>query len=254
MSVTGQRTVTGTIANGQNVQTLVSDRFTSRADRTTLVVYVHGSGEAQNGPTTDTLKESLVQFLMNYGCNLIACNAQGDAWGNPASMADYVSAVSYAVNRWEADDVFLFSQSMGGLAGLNLYAANTIANVRGWAGIYPVTNLSAMFASNAGTYAGPIRTAYGIAANGSDYASKTSGSDPNLKTAATWHGKLLRFWASTGDTVVGKAANSDTLAATALSGGAREASVVACAGDHGDPSHFQPADFLAFMQRCGVNV
>jgi alpha-beta hydrolase superfamily lysophospholipase len=250
VTIERQLIVAGT-AGGQAVQTLVSDAYNSRR-RTSLVVYTHGVGETETAPTADIVKDGVVQALIDAGCIVVSSNASGNAWGNPQSVSDYVAAVAYSVAQWRADDVLIFSQSMGGVAGLNLFASDAIANVRGWAGIYPVTSLSAVFANNLGAFASQIRTAYGIAANGSDYAARTAGSDPGTRPNSTWSGRRLRMWASTGDTVVGRAANADTLATAAAAGGALESTVVACTGDHGDPSHFQPSDMIAFLNRCGM--
>lgn len=253
MAVTGFREVLCTVS-GVSGRVLVPDTYNS-LKRTTVVMYHGGVGETETAPTADSLKETVVQALVNAGCLVVAANGYGgDDWGNQTALDDYDAMFDFVSARWDGDDVIILSQSMGGISGLSAYANNLYANVRGWAGIYPATNLSAMFAANAGLYASSIRTAYGIAADGSDYSTKTSGYDPNLYTTSVWSGKAFRFYASSGDTVVGKTNNSDAMHTKVVAGGASVSSVVACTGNHGDASHFQPFNLLGFMRSLGCFV
>jgi hypothetical protein len=88
-----------------------------------------------------------------------------------------------------------------------------------------------------------------MAADGSDYATLAAGHDPNLLKASVFRGLPMSFYASTGDTVVPRAGNTDALAAK-VAGVASESDVIACIGNHGDLSHFQPSDLRAFFDRC----
>lgn len=253
MTVTGYREVLCTVS-GVNGRVLVPDTYNS-LKRTTVVMYHGGVGETETAATNDSLKEGIVQALVDAGCLVAAVNGYaGDDWGNQTALDDYDAMYDFVSTRWDGDDVIILCQSMGGLSGLSAYAGNLYANVRGYVGIQPCTNLSAMFAANAGSYASSIRTAYGIAADGSDYATKTSGYDPNLYTTSVWSGKSFRFYASSGDTVVSKTNNSDAMLTKVTSGGASVASVVSCTGNHGDPSHFQPFNLLGYMRSLGCFV
>ena len=77
----------------------------------------------------------------------------------------------------------------------------------------------------------------------------TAGHDPVLLAAAKFHGLRLRFYASAADVTVNKVANSDQMQ-TLVAGQATESVVVVCSGVHGDPSHFRPVDYSAFVNRC----
>jgi hypothetical protein len=73
--------------------------------------------------------------------------------------------------------------------------------------------------------------------------------DPELRPASQYPDIPVRFYASPGDTAVPMAPNSD-LFSQKWDGKTSEHEVVVCSGNHGDPSHFQPDDFLAFLMRC----
>jgi hypothetical protein len=81
----------------------------------------------------------------------------------------------------------------------------------------------------------------------SDYSSKTAGRDPVLKTAANYGTVGFRFYASSADVDVNKAANADAMAA--LVTGAPERVVKSLTQGHLDPSHTMPMDAVAFIKR-----
>lgn len=211
-----------------------------------LVIYHHGNGEDYTAITADPLKHDIVDTLLLNNYIVCAGDFGGDNWGNDAALTAVTNLYNYMIANYSISRVVFLSQSMGGQSGL-LSIPNV--TVKGWAGIYPVANLANMFGGNAGAYAPNIRTAYGIAGDGSNYAAKTAGHDPVLLAASTFDGLRMRMYASAGDTTVTKADNSDQLA-TLVTGHATEHDVVACSGNHGDASHFQPNDLLAFFNRC----
>lgn len=212
-----------------------------------LVIYHHGVGEDQTAITTDTLKLDVIDRLLRYGYIVCASNNGGDNWGNDASLTATTNLYNYMTANYNISRVVFLSQSAGGPSGL-LSLGGAIP-VKGWLGIYPVCNLANMFGGNAGLFAPNIRAAYGIAPDGSDYAAKTAGHDPVLVAAATFDNIRMRFYASASDMTVTKADNSDQMA-TLVTGHATEHEVVVCTGIHGDPSHFQTCDVVAFFNRC----
>ncbi|NYD43927.1 alpha/beta hydrolase family protein [Nocardioides panaciterrulae] len=214
-----------------------------------LVIHHHGADQNELDIFTDSASPSVYEALLAAGYAVLSVNGGGNNWGNDAGQAKMLSAYKYVRDHYAIGPILLWGTSMGGIATLNALMQRAIPGIAGWLGTYPVCNLASMFANNAGTYAGQIRTAYGIAADGSDYATKTAGHDPAAAAAAAFRGVPMRFYASPSDTTVSKADNSDTLA-TLVAGYAPEATVVACTGNHGDASHFQPSDYVAFFNRC----
>lgn len=212
------------------------------------VHYHHGAGETYTAVLADSLKAGVVDALLAAGYVVAGSTAGGENWGNQSGMDAYYRLHCYALLNYRVRGVLALSQSMGGLTGL-LCLRDQRVPYKGWYGIYPVCSLADMFAANAGTYAGPIRSAHGIASDGSDYAAKTAGHDPLTYTAADFPAVGIRLTASYSDTVVSRAANGDALASL-LSATAAECSVVAASGNHGDSSHFLPSDTVDFFDRC----
>lgn len=233
-------------ANGQTARAAVPQGYDPVAGAD-LVLYHHGAGELSDGPFGgDPLKLAVVDALSRAGHLIAACDARADNWGNAASAPDYDALLAECRARHNVRRVVVLSQSMGGLSGLQQVARMVAAGdaPAAWAGIYPVASLANLY--DAGTFAAAIRTAHGIAPDGSDYAAKTAGRDPMLFDPAALGTVPLRAWASPADTVVAKAANADALA-TRFATTNRAVPVVACLGDHGHPSHFRPQDAAGFF-------
>jgi hypothetical protein len=214
-----------------------------------LVIYHGGNNETYASPRVDALKAALIQSLLDNGYIVAASNAHGNNWGNQNALNDYGELYGYVRTCLQVSRTVLLSQSMGGCSGLMVAARKTFG-IKGWAGIFPVCNLRRMYDNNyGGLFTGQIKTAYGVAADGADYATKTAGWDPVLRPATDYAGLRMRFYASPSDTVVEKAYHTDPLV-TLVTGQATECAVQACVGDHGDPSHFQAADLVTFLGRC----
>lgn len=213
-------------------------------------MYHHGSGETVGALLGDALKADVVSRLLADGYLLSESTAANNNWGNQAALDAYGGVLAYVNANYSPARWAIFSQSMGGLTGLKM-ASTRPAGLVGWFGIYPVCSLANMFGNNAGTYAPAIRSAYGIAANGSDYSTLTSGHDPVLFSGSLYSRLPMRFWASYSDTVVSRAANSDAMQ-TLVSGSLAEQTVVTCSGNHGDPSHFNAQGVADFLDRAFV--
>jgi hypothetical protein len=202
-----------------------------------VVMYHHGSSELAASLVTEWRKSKLIRRLLVDGYMLCASDAHGNNWGNQAAVEDYNALYRYLDANYTVGKVVNLGQSMGGLTSLLTLTNGAWPKLVGWIGIYPVCSLRAIY--DLGTLAPAIRTAYGIAADGSDYAAKTAGHDPALLLASAYDYHRLVSWASSGDTLVPKSTNTDALA-TLVSGHASMMAVYAVTGDHGDPSHFVP--------------
>lgn len=238
----GYSTIDDTVGSDA-VKVLLPDTYAGYS-----VVYHHGVGEDASSLTSDTLKAGVLAQMLADGYMVSSTDGGGQNWGNQAGLDSYLALDAYLASNHAPTKTVVFSQSMGGCTGLLTVASNKITTLKGWFGIYPVCSLANMFGSNAGTFASAIRTAFGIASDGSDYSTKTSGHDALLKSAGAFAGIAMRFYASPDDTVVAKTANTDAFHSL-VSGVTPESAVIVCSGDHGDPSHFQPSDLAAFLAR-----
>ena len=215
---------------------------------TGVVMYHHGSGEGADALLTDSLKATCVNALLNAGYILAGSNAAGQNWGNQAGTDAYAGLDKYLRDNYNVKGVGLWSQSAGGPSGLSSLVQAKIKGIVGWLGTYPVCNLANMI--SLGTYASAINTAYGITGVGSaTYANKTYGLEPVARVASDYRNIPMRFYASLSDTVVPGAQHS-TLLQAIVAATRREATLVACSGTHGDPSHFVPSEYVAFFDRC----
>jgi hypothetical protein len=213
---------------------------------TGVILYAHGVGEDQTGLTSDSLKTACVNALADAGYILAGTSDSG--WGAPAAVDYYAALDKYVRDNYNVSNVCIWSQSMGGFCGLLAIAQGRVKGVVGWLGTYPWVSMSDANAS--GAYGASFKSAFGITGAGlMTYANQTYGHDPVLLAAKSYRNIPMRMYASSGDTVVSKTANSDVLRTLVLSS-CRESTVVACSGDHGDASHFVSAEYVAFFQRC----
>lgn len=243
------------LLTGQNIRIVVPNSTSpnpyNAAVPTKAVLFIHGSGGNETDLTNLTKSiVPVVNALVDAGYIVANSYAHGDAWGNAQSIDDYAALEHWLRLNYNIKGVAIWSGSMGGLAGLSIAAQGKFPIV-GWLGTYPVCNLADVYA---GAFTSIINTAYGITGVGIyTYANQTYGYDPALKTAKAYKNIPMRFYASSGDTVVAKAANTDVLQAI-VSGSRKEAEIVVCSGEHGDHSHIQPTDYLAFFDRCFSNA
>lgn len=199
-----------------------------------LVIYVHGSSELGNA-FTQGIKLPMTETLLAAGYTVAGHDAGGNNWGNAASVDAQVDLYNAVPGAQKAAGVYLWGQSMGGLASLE--AIDRLPNVKAWAGIYPVCNLQAEY--DHPDLAGFIAQAYPTGL-GSALATLSPVAPVRLG------GLPMIFWHSPADTVVPKVSNTDLCAAQYAAAGA-VTTVVSTVGDHGDPSNFDGPALLAFF-------
>lgn len=197
-----------------------------------LVVYAHGSGgraDSIRGRRCGQLSAD----LMNAGYVVAAADADGNAWGNPSSVQDYVNLIAQVEREQPITDVYVIGESMGGLPSLQLL--DRVPNVRAWVGIFPVTD---------------SRTIMGVPTLKAGFTAAYVG-DPQgvslVSPVAVRNTKVpMLIFASPDDRTVPKSQNADAFAAAMRAKGA-DISVVSTRGDHGDPSNFDSPRILGFF-------
>lgn len=234
---------------GQAIRVLVPNANASvpytTGTPTPAIIYCHGAGENETALLSDPLKADCVTALLDAGYILAGSNAFDQNWGNQNGVRAYYGLEKYLRDNYNIKGIGVWSHSMGGLAGLNVVAHGHF-KVFGWLGTAPVCSLSSMTSG----FGGAINSAYGVTGSGIyTYDNQTYGFDPALRHGSAYRETPMRFYASSGDTIVGKTSNTDVLAEL-VGNTRREAEVVVCSGDHSDPSHFKPAEYVAFFDRC----
>lgn len=176
-----------------------------------------------------------------------ATRQHGDSWGNADALADLANLYSLVNGLRPVSKVILVGASMGGLATANAVAAATVPNVAGAISIDAAFDLAQMY-SNA-VYTASIKTAYGIASDGSDYATKTAGFDPMLKPGSAYGSLPWRFYASNSDTSVPRASHGDAMRTKVLPL-ATEAVMNTHVNGHLSGAGVWPHDLVPFIKRC----
>jgi hypothetical protein len=206
-----------------------------------LVLFTHGALQTASDAVADKHKQDLFRTLLEHGYTIAASEAQGDGWGNDASISDHVALADH-LRRRGLNDVVVLSESMGGISGL---LALRQLHARAWAGLYPVCNVMSMYTRRTPVtrmLKPYIRAAYRVR-NAAQLARAARSRSPVRITGV--RGLPMIFWASAGDTLVPKDANTDRCAADARRNGAH-VTVVEAAGDHGNETHLDAARLVAF--------
>lgn len=212
-----------------------------------LVIYSHGYSENVTRPSG--WGTALDVALTNAGFILAAGDATGMSnTGQQSCIDEYLRIYRYCRDNLAISSVIIIGASAGGLGALNLIQRRLIPGIAGFIGIYPVVDLAAWYVASGVN----VKANFGIAADGSDYATKTAGFDPMLADNANYAGIPMWLEGSPADTVVSKTVHMDAFAAK-VAGVVPELVTTATTGEHGDSSNYnttQIASLLAFAQRC----
>lgn len=252
MTVNYTRVDTTGLVTGRNVMILVPNENAAKpynaAVPTPLLMYHHGSGEDDDGLLDDALKAATTTALLDAGYICCGISAMGNNWGNQAAIDCYPDLYNTVADSYNLSYTLFLGQSMGGFTSLLCIAQNNVPKTIAWAGIYPACNLGAVY--TAGAFTAAINTAYSCTSE--TYATATAGHDPCLMLGSAFRRLPMRFYASESDTAVVKDTNTDTFQPI-IAPYCTESEIVLCTGDHGDPSHFQPTDLVAFYERALAN-
>jgi hypothetical protein len=160
---------------------------------------------------------------------------------------DYEGLARYLLANYATSGILVVTQSMGTLPMLNLLKRQTVPIVAMYI-IAGVTNLKYEY-DNFPTFAGQIRTAYGIASDGSDYAAKTAGFDPNLADPRAFRGVPMRLSTYDADDTVPPAQNGTAFLAKVAPYASESSSVTYAGTSHIGGAAFVPSDTDTFFRR-----
>lgn len=142
-----------------------------------------------------------------YGTNLTT-------YGADISLDAYVTAFMQAAQLFNIGPVVIYANSMGGIESLLTLASGRIPGVVAWTGSVPTASLDAAWNFTPGYLdrTAEIKTAYGIASDGSDYATKTAGHDPMLLDPTMFGGVPMFAVVATDDAAVDPSRNWNAFA------------------------------------------
>lgn len=215
-------------------------------DPVKLLLCVHAAGGDDTDPFgTNSATARTAARAAGYTLLSVASAGYSNRdWGNPASVADYVSAYDAFDATENIVGTVLWGASMGGLAAATLAANGSIPTLRGVLLMYPVLSIADMYADNA-AYRTEIDTSYSASAGQGAVVAASVSCDPYLRTTSLFTGIPFRISASSSDTVVNKA-HQATAFATKISGVAT-VTAQATSGEHGDASNWVWADFSGWL-------
>jgi pimeloyl-ACP methyl ester carboxylesterase len=209
----------------------------------TLALVGHGHGGSEqtiNGvPFVATLDRMIAS-----GWLVVSTDAAGNGWGNDASINAYVAAWTWARANLGTKRTILYGQSMGAQVLANVLHRGLVTDQVAFVSIDGALSLATAHAS--GSYQAAVRTAYGIASDGSDYAAKTAGHDAALLPAAGFSGTRMLLEASTGDTAIPKTSHTDVFAAN-VAGQPAQLVQLTGSGAHVTADNYFPTDVHAFL-------
>lgn len=173
---------------------------------TSLVVFFHGNGGSQfdfvnlrdDAVGSDSNFLVTAKAILTNGWPILSHYAQGNAWGNAASLNDYSNAVMWATNSLIITNVMFFDGSMGGTMGLPLFAQ--MPSVSRIYNLSPITSLSNAYYTDLTGFSNQINTAFSTTA--ATFTADTAGYDPYRLATNAYGGRRVRFSASAADTIV----------------------------------------------------
>lgn len=182
----------------------------------------------------------------SIGYAFATSNMHGNSYGSPSALADAIGVYRHALNLAPISGVVLWGNSMGGTGALNALATGAFPDPLGIYLTDPVVSLRHRFDNGR---AAQIITAYGLAADGSDYAAKTAGYDPNLRPATDFYGVPISIVASSADATVPLIEHGQRLCEKFS--GLSPISLLDTADEgHNVASRFQIAHFQSFLISC----
>lgn len=217
----------------QSWKVYLPEGYDSRIPRSVAICFHgHGSSETAWSGGSDTNYPLIQRALTNAGYIVVSCsyNNSYTTWGNGTSTNAYYQAYRFVRDNYAIAGVVIFANSMGGIESLNAIAENKIPCVA-WAGTSATYDLQNNFDNP--LFKDAIKDAYGIAADYSDYASKTAGRDPALKDASAFRGLPMWMAAASDDTYVSKTNNVDALYSKVSNVSMEAVKVDVASGGHG---------------------
>jgi pimeloyl-ACP methyl ester carboxylesterase len=182
-----------------------------------LLVYFHGADQTARVIRDDEKHRNLFDPALRAGYAVVAADAGGNAFGNPASQQDYRGLIAAAREKYGAVPMFFVAESMGTLAALTLIDEDAGRQVKGMVGLSPLMGIPPA-ARKVDYIAGPW--------GGTVEAS----ADPMTWPPSAFAGRAFRLYLPKNDTVIPPGATGKDFAAHF--GSVTTIDIVECEGGH----------------------
>jgi pimeloyl-ACP methyl ester carboxylesterase len=192
-----------------------------------IVVYFHGSDQNARVIRDSEKHRNVFDPLLRAGYAVVAADAQGNAFGNPASREDYRRLIAAARAQYGMVPLFFVAESMGALAALALIGEDSQRDVKGMVGISALMGLPPDIRSVSfikGPWQGEV---------------PVSG-DPLSWSPEVFAERTFRLYTSPEDKVI--PANASASAFAERFGSVATVGIVDCAGGHAASACYQGSD------------
>jgi hypothetical protein len=201
-----------------------------------IVVYFHGADQNARVIRDSEKHRNVFDPLLRSGMAIVAADAGGDAYGNPASREDYRRLIAAARVRYGQVPLFFVAESMGALAALALMNEDTQRDVKAMVGITPLMGLPP-----------DLRTVSFI--EGPWQGNVPSDADPLSWPLDAFAGRSFRLYASPGDKVI--PSNASASAFANRFGSVANVDVVQCVGGHVASDCYRGSDVATWFASFG---
>ena len=169
-------TVVWTGGANADFRILTPTGYDSRNPRPAVLLF-HGLGSTEKTWSSNANYFAISNALSSAGYIVISAARRGEygTWGNVNAQAAYSEAYRYLILNYNINCIACLANSMGGIEFFNSLASASVGVPVCFVGTSTTANLASCFASPSLTES--IKSAYGIAADGSNYAVKTAGYD-----------------------------------------------------------------------------
>jgi len=233
--------------NGQPVRmTLPSDY---KDDRPVVVVLV-AEGTDRFGETNGLSPRGDFSRLPNLaGVAYVSGALHGNSYGNADAMTDLRAIYEWMTSVIAVSGIVLFGNSMGGVAACNALTRDVLPGVMGLYLTDPAIDVEQRYRNGSSGAKANVAAAFGINADGSNFATQTAGFDPADADWTGWRGIPVKIIGSTTDTTVPFGLHAQLLA-DKLAQHNDVTLVNLGTGGHNATNRFNADDFKSFIDRC----
>lgn len=199
-----------------------------------IVVYLHGADQNARVIRDSEKHRNVLDPLLRLGYAIVAADAQGNAYANPASVEDYRRLIVAAKDKYGAVPLYFVAESMGALAALTLIREDSARDIKAMVGISPLMGLPSEVRAVSfvnGPWQGHIPTA----------------ADPLSWPPEAFGDRAFRLYTSPEDKIIPE--NASALAFADRFGRVARVKVVECKGGHAASDCYRGADVAAWFEK-----